>query len=910
MNKKLVGLCTSKLQDDFSSEFVELLYGALDKDKFKLMVFNSVRGFGEDGLSRIGAEAIFRTINYDALEILIIIGREFPDDTVYSEIVSKAKQHNLPVIMVGREYPGCFSIISDSNNAFEKVVRHVIVGHKVKDIIFIGGRREQYESDVRLNIFQRILEESKIKFDEKNVFYGQFESAPTKGIVETLIARKRIPEAFICANDVMAMAVIETLEKAGIHVPEDVIVTGFDGTEAAEYFYPPLTTCKTNTKSVVNICTELIKFIRENNPEPETIVDEYLPIIAESCGCHRQAGMIDYQKRSSIIYHRYYSMKRHENEVYSWIERAVEASDLIKIKKELMEHLLRGSYLCSKPNFILSAFEKVKIDRDKPFTDTIQIYAALDTDGSEIESGGEFPASQMIPDLDEWMKDETMYILSPIYVEEEPIGYYAVKTTDSYNTAHKVNRLSTVMNMAFNTVYRKIAQHNLIENAEKAKDIHPISHFLNMRGLEKWFNAFRSDPSNTDRAISVSVYNIKKYKYLLENYGNEEVEEIILFIAKAFRASVRPESSVLAQITEDDFVIFNYSHVGAGVEEINEMIPETTNSFYSIIESYNAVSKKEYLIEVNAGCSVSHPGWSGDITNFIKLANGELYLNRLKMEQEAANVNSDSRENNEDDAKAKELSKKFDKLLKDNMFIYFFQPLVDAHTGEIYAYEALMRTAKEINLFPLEILELAEKKDKLYAIEYATFFNVLEQYKNEEESFCGRRVFINTIPGHFLNDEDLKTLRKRYADYFSHCVIELTEGESLNDDEIALMKSLTNDNGCMIAVDDYGTGHSNIVNLLRYEPQVIKVDRFLITDIHKDRNKQMFVRNAIEFAKENGIKVVAEGVETFEELKEVISLGVDLIQGYYTAKPSPDIISSIPEDIKKQIVEAYQESLE
>ena len=91
---------------------------------------------------------------------------------------------------------------------------------------------------------------------------------------------------------------------------------------------------------------------------------------------------------------------------------------------------------------------------------------------------------------------------------------------------------------------------------------------------------------------------------------------------------------------------------------------------------------------------------------------------------------------------------------------------------------------------------------------------------------------------------------------------------------------------------------------MRYAPQLIKIDRFLITDIHKDVNKQMFVRTTVEFAKMNNIKVLAEGVETSNEMRMVIDFGVDYIQGYYTGKPSTEIIPEIAKDIRKEIIEA------
>ena len=103
-----------------------------------------------------------------------------------------------------------------------------------------------------------------------------------------------------------------------------------------------------------------------------------------------------------------------------------------------------------------------------------------------------------------------------------------------------------------------------------------------------------------------------------------------------------------------------------------------------------------------------------------------------------------------------------------------------------------------------------------------------------------------------------------------------------------------------LAVDDYGSGQSNIQNLLRYTPNIVKIDRFLIKDISRDSNKQLFINNIIEFAKLNDMRVVGEGVETEEELKAVTEYGVDYIQGFYTARPKSEPLDELPDEISKQ----------
>ena len=115
------------------------------------------------------------------------------------------------------------------------------------------------------------------------------------------------------------------------------------------------------------------------------------------------------------------------------------------------------------------------------------------------------------------------------------------------------------------------------------------------------------------------------------------------------------------------------------------------------------------------------------------------------------------------------------------------------------------------------------------------------------------------------------------------------------------------DAGFSLSLDDYGTGYSNVSNLLRYMPRYVKIDRSLLSEIQSSTQKQHFVREIIDFCHSNNIIALAEGVETSEELATVIRLGADLIQGYYTAKPSPEIIQSIDNNIKLEIARYHHE---
>ena len=248
-----------------------------------------------------------------------------------------------------------------------------------------------------------------------------------------------------------------------------------------------------------------------------------------------------------------------------------------------------------------------------------------------------------------------------------------------------------------------------------------------------------------------------------------------------------------------------------------------------------------------------------------------------------------------------------EKIIDENRFDYYFQPIVSTRDGEIYSYEALMRPKSNMKLGPSHILKYAELVDRLSDIERGTFLNVLGIIDNHKEDFCGRLVFINSIPEAKLNVDDFREVSTLLLKHADTAVIEMTEQSEADDDSLETIKERCRNMGVRIAVDDYGSGYSNVSNLLRYMPNYVKIDRSLLSEIQNSPKKRHFVREIIQFCHDNDILALAEGIETAEELHTVIILGVDLIQGYYTAKPSPEIIDTISDEVKNMIIRYRQE---
>ncbi len=255
----------------------------------------------------------------------------------------------------------------------------------------------------------------------------------------------------------------------------------------------------------------------------------------------------------------------------------------------------------------------------------------------------------------------------------------------------------------------------------------------------------------------------------------------------------------------------------------------------------------------------------------------------------------------------KEENAKVQQILDHNLLTYHFQPIVRADSGEIYSYEALMRAEGFTGISPYHILKYAELTGRLDEVERLTFLNVLRYIDAHRELFGSRLVFINSMPKVHLDDDSSSEIEQLFERLSDNVVVEMTESSEYNDEQLNDIKLKFMRLNIPIAIDDYGTGYSNISNLLRYTPNYVKIDRSLLSGIHDNPNKKHFVREIVDFCHDNGILALAEGVESSEELRTVILLGVDLIQGFYTARPAAELLTALPYNIRSEIVSHYHE---
>ena len=226
-----------------------------------------------------------------------------------------------------------------------------------------------------------------------------------------------------------------------------------------------------------------------------------------------------------------------------------------------------------------------------------------------------------------------------------------------------------------------------------------------------------------------------------------------------------------------------------------------------------------------------------------------------------------------------------------------FQPIIDARTRRMHGCEALSRGPSDSWLHsPLNLFEAARHAGVGIELDFRCIELAL---RRAVKAGAAGRLFINVSPDSISQAPDfadrLACIADREGFPVDRCVLELTE-DSLVDDYRELAQRLTRvrARGCQIAIDDLGAGRSGLKTWSELKPDYVKIDRYFISNVDSDPTKFEFVRSIIEMGHATGCQVLAEGVETESESRDLVALGIDYMQGYLFGRPD----ASLPEQIE------------
>lgn len=379
--------------------------------------------------------------------------------------------------------------------------------------------------------------------------------------------------------------------------------------------------------------------------------------------------------------------------------------------------------------------------------------------------------------------------------------------------------------------------------------------------------------SKSTHAQTLFYIQIDSYEEINEFFGIDTGHKLLKEIALWLQENVPTKNSQVYKFDHNNFAIHTSSRINLTDLEVylRHINTKISNENFFIHETSHDIS---FTIGIARGK-----------TNLLKHA----YLALKEAQKTNKTYKIFNKKNSQEEKYLQNIqtNKNIKKALLDDRIVPFFQPILNIQTNEIEKFESLMRIQNEDNSYqrPADFLEVS-KQSKLYP--ELTKAMVTGSLKRLE--FLQQPITINISIDDILNSRVSNfILRKLQKHPFSHLVtFEILEtNEILNYTKVANFIKKIKAFNCSVAIDDFGSGYSNFEQVLKLDIDYIKIDGSLIKNIDTNKENEIVTKTIITFAKELGVKTIAEFVSSEAIFEKVKILGIDYAQGYYIGKPAP-----------------------
>jgi diguanylate cyclase (GGDEF)-like protein/PAS domain S-box-containing protein len=387
------------------------------------------------------------------------------------------------------------------------------------------------------------------------------------------------------------------------------------------------------------------------------------------------------------------------------------------------------------------------------------------------------------------------------------------------------------------------------------------------------------------KPLAVLFIDLDRFKIINDTLGHDAGDRVLREVAQRFGACLR-ESDTVARLGGDEFVVLieelpDLMHVTAVAQKILAAVAETF-----------VVEAQEFRITASIGIS-TYPDDSEDMPTLLK--NADIAMYRAK-EQGKNNYQFYSAQMNVHSVERLTLESSLRRAVERNEFLLHYQPKIDMGSGRITGVEALVRwqlPAKAL-VSPAQFIPLAEETGLIVPIGEWVLKTACARNKAwQDNGMPALRMAVNLSPRQFVHEKLLhdvaRVLEETGLDPTT-LEFEITESMVMHNPEHAVkllneLKAM----GIHLSIDDFGTGYSSLSHLKRFPIDSVKIDRSFIRDIPGDADDAAITQAIIAMAHGLRLTVIAEGVETTEQVRFLRDHGCDEIQGYYFSKPLPEV---------------------
>ncbi len=440
-----------------------------------------------------------------------------------------------------------------------------------------------------------------------------------------------------------------------------------------------------------------------------------------------------------------------------------------------------------------------------------------------------------------------------------------------------LSNCSQVVAMVRDVTIRKKQEDEILHQAHFDTLTDLPNRFLALDRLSQTIN----EASRCQAIFAVLFLDLDDFKKVNDSMGHEVGDKLLIEASNRLRGVIRSTDTV-GRLGGDEFMVLLPSLTG------EQSVQSVVKSILKEFRQPFRIDAREMLMTVSIGIA-TYPENGVDSSQLLRNADSAMY------HAKGLGRNTYSfftRSMNQALARRIEIEEQIHGALERCEFEVYYQPQIEIKNGLVIGAEALLRWNNKVlgNVPPDEFIPIAEHTGLIVPIGLFVLRESLKTLSLWQES-VGKdlRMSINLSPCQFRDPNLVSDIKKIVVEYGieTECLeLEITEGVLMSGHSYIdeALKELTSAGIC-ISMDDFGTGYSSLSYLRRYPFDVLKIDRTFVNDILTDSADRELIVATISMAHALSIKVVAEGVETKEQLQILNNLSCDYAQGYYISRP-------------------------
>ncbi len=623
-----IGLCCMAMHKEPVKTFLDCFVKKIsERNDCLLMIYHCFDDISSIISDSSNADSVFDAVSYDSLDAMVVYQTDEHQNKIFRKICRNCNQRSIPVISIDVPFDNAFYVSFGYGEAFSRIVEHLITEHNCRKIKHMAGIKGNDFTQTRIDSCAEIMKKHGLEFGENDVMYGEFWDYPTRVAMDNFFASgEALPDAFVCANDAMAMSVCSKLNEKGYRVPEDVIVTGFDGIELEKYHIPRLTTAKRDYDELAETIVGILDKIKADPATtPYNTKLSYTPVFSGTCGCDTNSFRESGTHFTSFIQN-YDYVSGFEERMNSMCNEIAFNPTLENARNVLSEYSFGGTFICISEDFSDNGESNASQDINSFPEKLTVLLACVDDDRRHIE-GQTFTPDIIVPEFRNSIPGNNTIVINSLYTPKFVIGYFISYYVHSEIYFKQLYTYNMMVNRCLETVRLHEHMSALNRKMEFMFTHDQLTRIYNRYGFYKNFSEAFTSRNDGNKDIFIASVDLNDMKFINDNFGHSEGDEALRMTANALlkAAEAVDKRIICSRFGGDEFVV---AMIGSGdSEEKSELFRE---SFVFVLNMMNDSSEKQYRVSASVGLSCSPLDDVQSIEELIERADRMMYTDKAR----------------------------------------------------------------------------------------------------------------------------------------------------------------------------------------------------------------------------------------------------------------------------------------